>query len=159
MSAMYVGHRPGEPPSGRGGACAVLLLCALPLSVLWCTGAYFALIVLPYAPASFTGAEGVLARMRFAAPLVLLLASTGLGLAALWSVLVPRVLRPIVVPDLGRWQLYGLRLGSAAALVLAVGTVASGQVAGAVFFLWPVLVSWVLIRDAGEWLLNPWRAR
>jgi hypothetical protein len=164
MSAMYVGKYPGEPPTGRGAASASLLLCVLPLSTLWCVGAFYGPSFVVIAPESYVGHITPLRRVALLLRVVLLLGGSGIGLAALWSALLPRAVHGAPTTGLRRWQLYGLRIGSLAALVVGVGLVAGerfewGAVLGAGFFAWPVLVARWLTRESGQWLFIPWPAR
>ena len=171
MSTQCLGRLAGMPSSWRRTAIwLTIVLCLVPLSAAWFIGAWFASGLLVGATLAAvsghmvvwgTSANDLGLGVLFFIPAV----GAGLGVAALWSTVLPRALgrRPAV--SLRCWQLLGLRLGSLVAVVFFGLFIVNGALLQYSGLMWLLLLAWSLITarcvtgEANQWLLNPWQAR
>jgi cell division protein FtsW (lipid II flippase) len=92
-------------------------------------------------------------------------ACAGLGVAALWSTVLPRAVRRVPTTQLRRWQLVGLRLGALVAVVMLALLLFNeprwrwGTLAWVLVFAWPLVAARCLTGEVGQWLFIPRDAR
>ena len=173
MSTQCLGQAAGVPSSWRRPLTwLTIVLCLLPLSAGWFIGAWAASGLLVSAALSALTGHSVWGTsphhlgwgVLFFIPAV----AAGLGVAALWSALLPRALGFTSTVPLRGWQLLGLRLGSLVAVVFVAVLLISGALfdtRGALFgysgLMWLVVLSWSLVAarclagESHQWLLIP----
>lgn len=150
----------------RPAAWLTLLLCLVPLSVGLVMGVVAAVGFFSEAWAGGAPRAALLSEVSTVAlPFVAALACAGLGIAALWSTVVPRAIARAPSPLRG-WRLLGLRLGGVVALTLIILLLVNDPLSdiGSVILwfiptAWSLTVARCLTGEAGEWLFIPWQAR
>jgi hypothetical protein len=162
-------HSLGLPRSWRRAAAwLTIAVCLVPLSAGWFLGAWAASGL--FVGATLAALRGRLVWGIAASDLglgilfLIPVAGAGLGVAALWSALLPRALGRPPVP-VRCWQLLGLRLGSLVSAVMLAMLLINDPLSRWSHLVWLLVLTWSLVAarclsgESHQWLLIPWRHR